>query len=76
MRRLEDAFGLFENGTISLDTFEKIVLAEQEAIHFGQLPYNLESLAPLAETGDDDRKESIEAVEQCLAWIEGYREAD
>jgi hypothetical protein len=73
MRRLEDAFDLFEKETISLDTFEKIVLAEKEAIQLDELTYDLDEPVDIGDAADDERTASIEAVEQCLAWIEGYR---
>ncbi|MCB2047735.1 MAG: hypothetical protein KDE32_05845 [Novosphingobium sp.] len=76
MRRLEDSFDLLEKGKISLATFEKLVLAEKEAIKCQEPAEDLDNADPMTEADDEELIRSLETVDQCLSWIESYRQKD
>lgn len=75
MHRLEAAFDQLEAGRISIDTFEKIVLAERATVQ-GNEPYQIIERSFDAEAfPSEDHGAALDALERCLDWINSFREA-
>ena len=76
LRRLEDAFNLLEGAKISLSTFERIVVAEREALARAQLtlPRAITAGPYAGQNSEEGITESIKVVDWCLSWIEEMKE--
>ncbi len=76
MHRLEGAFDLLETGKISIDTFEKVALAEQAAMLHDHQDYEHERLYEIEANAHQDFAETLAALEQCLKWTAEFRAND
>ncbi|GGC43150.1 hypothetical protein GCM10011371_33250 [Novosphingobium marinum] len=70
MERLENAFNLYECGRISLERFEGLVLAEQQALARAQSMHHAimdDCQTSVAQEVD----QALAAVNWCLTWVTG-----